>query len=80
MGLKTLIYPNPANDYFTIKLPVEVESSTITIYTLEGKPVKEVKLTGSIIQISTEDFESGQYIIQISIFNEKITKQIYIMK
>jgi len=80
MGLKTLIYPNPANDYFTIKLPIEGESSTITIYNIEGKPVKELRSTGSTIQINTEDFETGHYVVQINIFGEKIVKQIQIMK
>jgi hypothetical protein len=78
MGLKTLIYPNPADGSFTIKLPVEGESSTITIYNIKGIPVKEIKAEGGIIQVTTEDFESGQYIVQIHILNQKIIKQINI--
>lgn len=79
LGMRTAIYPNPADDHFFIELPVNEASATITIVDIEGKPVKEIIAEEKIIKINTKDILSGQYILQISILNEEYSKMIQII-
>ena len=46
---------------------------------IEGKTVKEVNSAEKITKIITKDLMSGQYILQISILNEKYSKMIQII-
>ncbi|MGC9343446.1 MAG: C10 family peptidase [Bacteroidales bacterium] len=79
MKSKTQVYPNPADDHFFIKLPVNDISSLVTIADIAGNPVKEIKTKQQLIKINTGDIMSGHYIIQIRILNEQYSKHIQIM-
>ena len=80
MKSRTQIYPNPAENYFTIKLPVANVRSIITMVNMEGKSVKEIMANESIIKVSTEGIPAGQYFVKIRILNENFSKQIQIIK
>ncbi len=79
MMLRTNVYPNPADDQFFIELPMGDISSTISLIDTEGILVKEFHSQEKVIKVNTKDLMSGQYFIQISILNEKYSKQIQII-
>ncbi|MCE9537675.1 MAG: T9SS type A sorting domain-containing protein [Bacteroidetes bacterium] len=65
------VYPNPMNERGTIAFDLASSADiTISIYSLEGRLVKTIK-TGKLnsgeqkIQISTEEFSKGTYLVSI---------------
>ncbi len=62
-----IIYPNPAGNYFTIQSPSFIEYSTIKIFDVSGKKIKEIKGINSRTDniISMSDIKPGVYFIQI---------------
>lgn len=64
---KTLIYPNPANDYIEIRLAPNSpssENSIVEIYTVLGKPVKRVEAKDNI-RIDISGLASGLYVVKV---------------
>ena len=55
------LYPNPANDYLNIQLPLDKNLESATIYNLVGQKVLETNLRNIYIQ----DLPSGIYYISI---------------
>jgi hypothetical protein len=61
---KVILTPNPATDFIII--PYIESGSVITIYTLDGKPVKNVKAnTNGNQQINISDLQKGLYILKV---------------
>ncbi|NUM31401.1 MAG: T9SS type A sorting domain-containing protein [Bacteroidetes bacterium] len=61
------IYPNPANDFFTIDLNTINKQCNISIYDISGKRVFETKdYTEKTIKINTNKMKRGLYIVKIS--------------
>lgn len=59
---RDLIYPNPADNYVTIKLPVNQSKGTMQIYNLHGQLVKSEDITGGGLQsFNTSDMPNGVY-------------------
>ena len=63
------VYPNPANDYLYI--PVLSQKQNVTIYSMDGKCIRQMKIINNILDIS--DLKQGLYIIKLS---ENCTKMI----
>jgi hypothetical protein len=55
------IYPNPANDAFTIDLNMQVNDGQLVLYTLLGKEVMRKKFSGYKIDVEKENLEPGVY-------------------
>ena len=75
-----LIYPNPTNGIFYIKSINPKNVSSVSITTIEGKIIKEVKPNSENTEINLQDFPSGIYFIRIKnnkneLFYFKIMKQ-----
>ena len=61
------LYPNPANDYFTVQLSESSISSEIRVLNISGQPVKLVKSSGETsVRIETTDLAKGIYNVVIS--------------
>jgi hypothetical protein len=56
------IYPNPANGYFFVE---GSEMAEIVIYNNIGQQIKTISVIDDITRISTKDFQSGLYFLQI---------------
>ncbi|MFH2143331.1 MAG: T9SS type A sorting domain-containing protein [Bacteroidota bacterium] len=63
--MKIKIYPNPAFDYIIIELPINLINSKIDIFSIQGKVIKSLKTTDSIITIDLNNLSSGVYLIGI---------------
>ncbi|MDD2204628.1 MAG: CotH kinase family protein [Bacteroidales bacterium] len=60
------IYPNPADDYFYIQIPVD-ENLTMQTYNLMGRLMKETKFNeGGIYREDISNLRSGIYIIKLT--------------
>jgi hypothetical protein len=59
------IIPNPAKDYFTLKLNTELHQMRIEIFNSIGQRVYETLLESDEMQINTSYFSSGIYIVRI---------------
>lgn len=72
------IYPNPCIDYVVVK---GIEKGTIlNIFNLQGQIILSYRIKSPELHISTCNWTSGVYFVQVmrnsnSIFNQKITKQ-----
>jgi hypothetical protein len=58
------VFPNPANDLLTINNPKN-ERIELNLYNLAGNKLKQVILTNNENTISTRNFASGIYILQV---------------
>lgn len=62
---KVKTYPNPIDDWMTAEFPRDVQK--ISVFSLTGRKVKEVTVTGDErTQISFEGLPSGYYILLFS--------------
>jgi hypothetical protein len=73
------IYPNPANNFITIKNENISTQSTVTIYNCVGKLLKRIDYSASkTVKIDISEFKNGTYFIRI--LNNNIVKQIKFIK
>jgi hypothetical protein len=80
------IYPNPAQSFATLELPLSAENHVeITINTIEGRELRTIQ-NGTlaqgmnVINIDTDDLQSGMYNLVINIDGKAINKQIVVVK
>jgi predicted RecA/RadA family phage recombinase len=76
-GIKSILeneinlFPNPANEQITVSIPTFKTGTAISIYSIEGKLVKQVKMESNLTIVATNDLASGLYIVKLN--NEKAT-------
>lgn len=59
------VYPNPANNYFTIQQPQFTKASTISIYNAIGELVYQTNTSNLLETINTENLATGVYTVSI---------------
>ena len=69
------VYPNPANDFITVKLN-KLSNAVVVIYDLTGKIV--LQTTALLQPINIEKLANGTYIISITDSNNKNYAQKFI--
>jgi hypothetical protein len=69
-----ILYPNPFNDNFNIRIPPEVvlKNAMIEMYDVCGKEVKNVLINSNETTIGRGELQSGIYFYSIINNNEKI--------
>lgn len=83
---KTLVFPNPANDYFIIQPSLEVTAETFTVIVtdLSGKEVIRKSfnhvVSGASLEISTSDLAVGMYQMIMLTNNEKQVAKIAVSR
>lgn len=70
------IYPNPATDFIQISSPEN--TSEIQIINSIGQTVQTITKPSTSIQLDTDEFENGVYLIQISVEDKTLTKKLII--
>lgn len=60
------VYPNPANDKITVRIPVEISESNIVITDIEGKEMIQKKIKGSTVTIDVSDIPLGVYFLKFT--------------
>ncbi|QNL20543.1 T9SS type A sorting domain-containing protein [Hyphobacterium sp. CCMP332] len=71
------IFPSPADNFFTIStdLPGKKE---IRIYNVTGELVEEMELESNLINVSSENWKAGSYIVHISNNDNSYAKKLLI--
>lgn len=70
------VYPNPANNYLTINLDqVDFSKANIQIIDISGKTMFNKKQRGSQEQIPIEDFQSGMYLLKLTIEDKVVHRK-----
>jgi len=61
------VFPNPANDQFTVRLTEEITSGTISLTDLNGRVVltKEVNANASEVSIDVSNIANGMYTLHV---------------
>jgi Secretion system C-terminal sorting domain len=76
---KLTIYPNPANEYFSIKLSdVSMRYYTFTLYSATGEKIDEKELDNSYINYSTKSLASGIYLVEILYDGKRINQKLIV--
>ncbi len=68
--IKHSVFPNPADNYFTLNIP-EFNSQKFEIYSIEGKKIKQIRLSSQSSNIDITDISNGTYIYKILDKNNK---------
>ena len=74
------IYPNPTNDRLNISLSQQSSSTTIQLFDITGRIVKNVNTLNNINQIDVSDLCNGLYFINISNQEINVSRKIIIDK
>jgi uncharacterized repeat protein (TIGR01451 family) len=72
------IFPNPTDNFVNVQVSNKSEFSTLNVYDLNGKLVKQKQLVDDLSIISLEDLPAGIYTMQI--LNDKKIKIFKIVK
>ncbi|MFK5981826.1 MAG: T9SS type A sorting domain-containing protein [Flavobacteriaceae bacterium] len=70
-----LLYPNPVNDFLTIKLPYNANAE-VSIYNILGKKIMSKSFSGVTNQIDISNLNSGMYLVTIKTETAIVTKKI----
>ncbi|NNC84637.1 MAG: T9SS type A sorting domain-containing protein [Bacteroidia bacterium] len=81
-ALKTVIYPNPANNLAYLHVEKsEEEKLTVEVNNVYGKHVYSTTNYNSLIELNTSAFVSGIYLVNVYIDDElKTTKKLTVLK
>lgn len=78
-GKEFKLFPNPAKDFITLKMPTQSNGSTIEIYNILGNNIKSLKMTNDTFKIDISDLANGIYLIRLRTDNgiaiKKFVKQ-----
>jgi len=76
-----MIYPNPANNTFTVFVPAIHGNASINVRNLQGQLVGETKVTSNNsrqAKINTESLANGVYFVEVIANNKKDTYKIQV--
>jgi len=73
------LFPNPTSDVLNIDNKTNEIISNVSIYSISGALIKEVKSTNSIESIAVSDLQTGIYFVKLSI-NDEVKNYKFIKK
>lgn len=71
------LYPNPATDIMTIRLP-ELVKGKICIYDYSGKEVKTLPINGNTLEIGLHELATGSYFINLMEEDKVVSSKMFI--
>ncbi|HBX52946.1 MAG: hypothetical protein A2309_12000 [Bacteroidetes bacterium RIFOXYB2_FULL_35_7] len=76
------IFPNPASDFFTIKIndADNAKQNTIVIYDVSGKEIFKKIMSGKSIEINTKKWSKGLYFVKLTDSNNLTQSRRIIVK
>ena len=60
------LYPNPAKDYVTIETDLSAIGGSMQVTDVTGRIVDRLQVTGSKLQVNTNQFSAGVYFVRLS--------------
>ncbi|OFX32675.1 MAG: hypothetical protein A2X08_05345 [Bacteroidetes bacterium GWA2_32_17] len=77
-GNSISIYPNPASTSFTITTNNEQTIKEVSLYSIEGKLLKQQVLSETKVKIETSQLPEGMYIVKVQTKKEQVYKKLLI--
>lgn len=74
-GVQFKLFPNPANDFIILKMPLEVLGSTVEVYNILGKSLKSFRAFENNIRLDVSSFSNGLYFIRLQTPNGMAIKK-----
>jgi len=78
-GVQFNLFPNPANEIITLKMPLDVSGATIKVFNIQGKVMKSMRMTNNSYKMDVRDLSKGMYFIRLQTKNgmeiKKFVKQ-----
>jgi|GEM_PF-2073354 len=69
------LYPNPAHDYITLKMPGELKNSTADIINIQGQVLKSVSVTNNQKHLDINALPTGVYLLRIQSDENQFVKK-----
>ncbi|MEL0456678.1 T9SS type A sorting domain-containing protein [Flavobacteriaceae bacterium SZ-1-7] len=69
------LFPNPANHFVTLNMPLDAINPTIEVFNVQGKLMKSMKMTNISYKMDISTFPSGMYFIQLKTTNGMAIKK-----
>ena len=76
--LEMMIYPNPANDYVTLRSSFAMQA--VKIFNTTGEMVYNLKVNTKEVKINTSGLHPGLYLIQTDTSGDRISRSILIQR
>lgn len=75
---KLMVYPNPASNIVTVKLPVEVQNTLIELFDIDGKllTTNNYSLGNHKLSLDVSNFARGLYFVKLSNNNQRFTQKL----
>ena len=64
-----LIFPNPSNDFITIKVPTKLFGSILNIYDINGRKIRSTFIDNDELKIDITQLPEGLYITELKLKN-----------
>jgi ligand-binding sensor domain-containing protein len=71
-----ILFPNPANDFITLKMPDGLQNSTVNIFDIQGKKIKTYSINNNRERLDVSAFPSGIYLVKIQSDENYTVKRI----
>lgn len=71
-----MVYPNPAEDRFTVKVPTHDGPTHLRVINTAGQEVLNLNFEGTETEVNISELCSGFYIVQLEIRDGQITQKI----
>ncbi len=68
------LFPNPISSQLTLKLNDEIGECTVSIYSIEGKLIRQYPVEGITMKFNLGDLSAGEYILQLATKRAKGSK------
>jgi len=72
---ETVLYPNPAHDFITLRMPKETQNSTVDIININGQVIKSFRINNNQSQLNVSTFPAGIYLLRIQSEENQILKK-----
>ena len=69
------LFPNPANDFITLKIPVELQNSTVDILNTQGQTVKTFSVNKNNSRLDVRFLPEGIYLVRFQSDENFVTKR-----
>lgn len=77
--LVVAVSPNPVSDILTVQIPSPLEMTTLAVFDLNGRVVKEIQANSNKVQIVVRDLDNGVYILKLSDKKNSSTARFTVM-